>query len=272
MKTMLSEESHLSDQELLQAVDGELSPRESGRVQSHLAACWACRVRQQEIETAIGEFVRLQRQDFNLRIPPADGPRALLKAQLAQHAGPERISRLPWLRSVSLRFGWAVMAVVLAAATVTSFVFRTYVVRAPARFTAVTVPNPRLTPGATVLLSQREICREASVNNKPVPIALQQKVFDEYGIRTAEPRAYEVDYLITPALGGADDIHNLWPESSSATVWNAQVKDALEDHLRNMVCEGQLDLATAQHEIASNWIEAYKKYFHTERPVAEQRY
>ncbi len=269
---MLSEESHLSDQELLQAVDGELSPRESGRVQSHLAACWACRVRQQEIETAIGEFVRLQRQDFNLRIPPADGPRALLKAQLAQHAGPERISRLPWLRSVSLRFGWAVMAVVLAAATVTSFVFRTYVVRAPARFTAVTVPNPRLTPGATVLLSQREICREASVNNKPVPIALQQKVFDEYGIRTAEPRAYEVDYLITPALGGADDIHNLWPESSSATVWNAQVKDALEDHLRNMVCEGQLDLATAQHEIASNWIEAYKKYFHTERPVAEQRY
>ena len=131
MKSMLSEESHLSDQELLLAADGELSPREAGRVQSHLAACWACRVRKQEIETAIGEFVRLQRQDFDLRIPPADGPRALLKAQLAQHAGPERISRLPWLRSVSLRFGWAVMAVVLAAATVTSFVFRTYVVRAP---------------------------------------------------------------------------------------------------------------------------------------------
>jgi hypothetical protein len=269
---MLSEESHLSDQELLQAVDGELSPRESGRVQSHLAACWACRVRKQEIETAIGEFVRLQRQDFNLRIPPPDGPRALLKAQLAQHAGPERVSRLAWFRSVSLRLGWAVLAVVLAAATVTSFVFRTYVRRPAARFTAVTVPNPRLTPGATVLLGQREICGEASVNNKPVPIALQQKVFDEYGIRAAEPRAYEVDYLITPALGGADDIHNLWPESSSATVWNAQVKDALEDHLRNMVCEGQLDLATAQHEIASDWIEAYKKYFHTDRPVAERHY
>ena len=49
-----------------------------------------------------------------------------------------------------------------------------------------------------------------------------------------------MDYLITPALGGADDIHNLWPESSSATVWNAQVKDALEDHLRNLVCDGDL--------------------------------
>jgi hypothetical protein len=91
-------------------------------------------------------------------------------------------------------------------------------------------------------------------------------VFDEYGIR-ASPTAYEVDYLITPALGGADDIRNLWPQSYTATVWNAQVKDALEDHLRDLVCDGQLDLATAQHEIAMNWIDAYKKYFHTDRPL-----
>ena len=27
------------------------------------------------------------------------------------------------------------------------------------------------------------------------------------------------------------------------------------------------DLATAQHEIASNWIAAYKKYFHTQTPL-----
>ena len=79
---MLSEESHLSDQELLLAVDGELSAREAGRVQSHLAACWACRARKQEIEAAIGEFVRLHQQNFDAQIPPADGPRALLKAQL----------------------------------------------------------------------------------------------------------------------------------------------------------------------------------------------
>jgi hypothetical protein len=139
--------------------------------------------------------------------------------------------------------------VVVVVATVTPFVFRSYLGRSSTRSVAVTVPNPRLTPGATVLLSQREICREASVNNKAVPVALQQRVFDEYGLQAAEPRAYEVDYLITPALGGADDIHNLWPESSSATVWNAQVKDELEDHLRNLVCDGQLDLATASTKL-----------------------
>ncbi len=274
---MLSEESHLSDQELLLAVDGELTPREAERVESHLAACWACRVRKQEIETAIGEFVRFQRQSFDSRIPPSDGPRALLKAHLAQQAEAERASRLRWPRSISWRFGWALLAAILAAATVTSLVFRGYLERQSASsmaltMVAVTVPNPSLTPGATVLLSQRELCRETSANNKAVPVALQRRVFDEYGIHAAEPRAYEVDYLITPALGGADDIHNLWPQSNSATVWNAQVKDALEAHLRNLVCEGDLDLATAQREIATNWIDAYKKYFHTDRPVAGLRY
>jgi hypothetical protein len=269
---MLLEESHLSDQELLLAIDGELSPREAGRVQAHCAACWACRVRRQEIETAIAEFVRFQRQNLDLRIPPSDGPRALLKAQLAQLADGQRPSRSRSLRALSWRFGWALVATFLVLSIVGSFVFRSYLERAPSRsIMAVSVPNPSLTPGAAVLLGQGEICREASANNKMVPVALQRKVFEEYGLSAAEPAMYEVDYLITPALGGADDIRNLWPQSSSATVWNAQVKDELEDHLRNLVCDGQLDLATAQHEIASNWIDAYKKYFHTDRPVAGLR-
>jgi hypothetical protein len=131
----------------------------------------------------------------------------------------------------------------------------------------VAVPNPSLTPGATVLVSRGEVCKQSNTKNKAVPLALRRRVFDEYGIQAAEPSAYEVDYLITPALGGADDIHNLWPQSFTATVWNAHVKDELEDRLRELVCDGQLDLATAQREIAANWVEAYKKYFHTDRPL-----
>ena len=83
----------------------------------------------------------------------------------------------------------------------------------------------------------------------------------------ADPKAYEVDYLITPALGGADDIGNLWPQSYSATIWNARVKDALEDRLHELVCRGDVDLTTAQREISRDWISAYKKYFHTDRPL-----
>ena len=109
--------------------------------------------------------------------------------------------------------------------------------RPPARVVAVTVPNPSLTPGATVLVG-REKYAGIKHEEQGRPVALQRRVFDEYGIQSAAPAAYEVDYLITPALGGADDIHNLWPQAYTATVWNAQVKDALEDHLRSLVCDG----------------------------------
>ena len=112
-----------------------------------------------------------------------------------------------------------------------------------------------------------QVCRSMPPKNRLVPASLQRKVFEEYGIAGAEPRAYEVDYLITPALGGADDIRNLWPQSYSSAVWNARVKDALEDRLHDLVCEGQLDLATAQRDISSDWIAAYKKYFDTDKPL-----
>jgi hypothetical protein len=153
----------------------------------------------------------------------------------------------------------------LAAAT--SAILRNLYDRREASLVTVTRPDPALTPGATVLLGRGALCKQTTANNKAVPITLQRRVFDEYGIHNAQPGAYEVDYLITPALGGADDIHNLWPQSNASAVWNAQVKDALEDHLRDLVCDGQLDLNVAQREIASDWIGAYKKYFHTDRPV-----
>ncbi|MBV8844525.1 MAG: HNH endonuclease [Bryobacterales bacterium] len=118
-----------------------------------------------------------------------------------------------------------------------------------------------------MLAKSRDLCKTIEPNNKDVPVALKRQVFAEYGLAHAETRAYEVDYLITPALGGADDIRNLWPHSNTNTEWNAKVKDALESQLRTMVCDGQLDLATAQRELATNWIDAYKKYFHTDRPI-----
>jgi hypothetical protein len=259
----VADDSHLSDRELLLAVDGELSAGDAKRAELHLAACWACRVRRQELETAIGDFVRLHRESFNSSIPPPEGPRALLKAQLGQISEAQPRFRLNWT--------FAAAAILTLAAAVAILVFRNVSERNAAGSIAVSVPNPSLTPGATVRLSQGELCRETSANNKLVSPALQRKVFDEYGLRSSEPGLYEVDYLITPALGGADDIHNLWPQSNTATVWNARVKDELESRLRDLVCDGQVDLATAQQEIATNWIDAYKKYFHTDRPLTGVR-
>jgi hypothetical protein len=255
---MQSPEKHLCDRDLLMAIDGELAPRVAAHAAAHLEACWTCRSRRLELESAIASYVRLRHRAPPL--PSAAGPRALLKAQLRQMA--EARHSNGWAVAARALAWFAAAAAGLAVAWLGASLDRPR----PFQSAAVAVPDPRLTPGVTVRRSREEVCRESDPNNKSVPPDLRRKVFQEYGLRDAEPSLYEVDYLITPALGGADDIRNLWPQSYRGTLWNAQVKDALEDHLREQVCLGNLDLATAQREIATNWIEAYKKYFHTEAP------
>jgi hypothetical protein len=128
------------------------------------------------------------------------------------------------------------------------------------------VPDSRLTPGAVVVISEKQVCSTGAARERFIPAVLAGKVFASYGIRRPHPRQYEVDYLIDPELGGATDSHNLWPQPYS-TVWNAHVKDALEDRLRDLVCSGAVSLPMAQHDIATNWIAAYQKYFKSAVPL-----
>ena len=68
-----------------------------------------------------------------------------------------------------------------------------------------------------------------------------------------------MDHLISLELGGSNGTANLWPEPYDI-VWNARVKDKLENRLHKMVCAGQIDLPIAQKAIAKNWIAAYQRY------------
>jgi len=45
-----------------------------------------------------------------------------------------------------------------------------------------------------------------------------------------------------------------------------RVKDQLEDHLHELVCRGNLQLAIAQEAIASNWIASDKTYYNADKP------
>ena len=43
--------------------------------------------------------------------------------------------------------------------------------------------------------------------------------------------------LTNPELGDTNNPRNLWPQPYISTTWNAQLKDALETHLHELVCE-----------------------------------
>lgn len=275
VKESLPVSNHLSDEQILLMLDGEVSRARAEETNAHLTFCWACRARTAEIEATIEEFVSAHRRRVDPELPSSEGALALLKARLGEAAS-EPV-RGGWMRFLQIQPAQRAVAYLLIAVAISwagaTLIFKEaghYRSRLQADLLAsAPVPDPSLTPGATRPVSLGDVCampHEEVV--REVSSTLRQQVFAEYGI--AHPRAgdYEIDYLIAPGLGGADDIRNLWPQPSAASAWNARTKDSLEERLHQLVCGGKLDLPTAQRAIASNWISAYKKYLGGVREVA----
>ncbi|HTW22293.1 MAG TPA: zf-HC2 domain-containing protein [Candidatus Baltobacteraceae bacterium] len=271
---MRHDSDHISDEDLLRASDGELSVQRAEQVLAHVAHCSACRAKMESLEAASADFSRAYRAAEIPDLPSAATARGNLQRRLASLSRAASPSR-PKARANPLSSqGWAyAFAAALLLAALTLGWLRRSALPPQAHDLAASVangpllPDTRLTPGATRPVTANQICIGSGPAEARPPLRMQQAVFHEYGMDGAPPRNYEVDHLITPALGGTDDIRNLWPEPYASTEWNAHVKDDLEDHLHDLVCGGKLDLATAQRDMASNWIQAYKKYFHADQPL-----
>jgi len=257
---MFKEPGHLSDEDILLVLDGESSRKLARSAQAHVAACWECRSRMGELEGTIEAFVSLHRRtlDRELReLPDPKVPTALLRARLGEAAAGKSGSHFFRLPVFARAFVWLCAAVLVAG----GLLFFKHLQSRPFTLANRTVPDPRLTPGATRTVSLGDVCsmpHEEVVRD--VSGSLRQQVFREYGIVDPRSEDYEVDYLIAPGLGGTEDIRNLWPEPATSSTWNAHRKDALEERLHQLVCDGQLDLSTAQKAIATDWITAYEKY------------
>ena len=259
----MEDSGHLSDEELVLTADAELAAGRIIAIERHLSACWQCRTRRQELEGAVMAFVRCQQE---IPLPASDTSRAALIARIRTlpQSEPERPPR--WMPPTPV---WRVAAGACALTFVLLGVAWLQVRHSGAN-RAVFQPSPQLTPGAALVMDRDQLCHSTLPKNKGVSADLRRKVFQVYGIAQADPKLYEVDYLITPALGGAEDVRNLWPQSYMSTVWNARVKDELEDRLHELVCHGDLELSQAQHDIATNWIDAYKKYVGAQGPTTGQ--
>jgi hypothetical protein len=275
----MSGEHHISDETLLLYSDGELPPKRAEEVRAHLLDCSGCASKIDELENRLAEVGNVQRARFDSKLPPANQARSALQIRLAELTfKPEQRSeksRLGWVRSVVTPGpqGYA-LAGLLLVLVLTLAIYRREIRSGSEQISASlglwSEPLTNLTPGATVPVTRAQVCSEGPERPVPaVPASLQRMVLAEYGVKGKAPDAYEVDYLITPELGGATDIRNLWPEPYQDTAWNAHVKDQLEERLHQMVCHGDLDLATAQQDISRDWIAAYRKYFHTDQPLAE---
>lgn len=266
---------HISDEDLLLASDDELSVHRAEQLLAHVANCSRCRARMEALEGAAADFSRAYRASEVPDLPSAATARANLQRRLASLSNaPSPSPRTRWWANPFSLHRWAYVfaAALLVAALTMGWLDRSASQRDADDLSSPIasgplLPDTRLTPGATRPVTANQICIGSGPAEARPPLRLQQAVFHEYGMDGAPPRAYEVDHLITPALGGTDDIRNLWPEPYTSTEWNAHVKDDLEDHLHDLVCGGKLDLATAQRDMASNWIQAYKKYFHADEPL-----
>jgi hypothetical protein len=128
----------------------------------------------------------------------------------------------------------------------------------------LSLPDARCTPGAisaavTQASIQSTICRRGYTRTVRPPASVtgpeKEGSLAAYG-DTGPPHAYEYDHLVPLELGGAaNDPRNLWPEPGAVP----NPKDKLENRLRSMVCDGELRLAAAQREIATNWVGAYHR-------------
>lgn len=246
---------HISDRELLLDLDGELNSERAEAVHDHLDHCELCHDRQADLAIASQEF---EASYWKLGIPDARKSRAALLKTLEQDRSHSARQNVLWKTAAGFA---AVVAIAIAWRVGSSPSSRT--------LEPGFAPVPSLTPGFTRPISREALCSNDAEQPELQRVAndLAQQVFHRYGIESPRPRTYEIDYLIPPELGGAEDARNLWPQPYARGVWNARVKDALEDRLRALVCDGKIDLATAQHELARDWIGAYKRYFRTDKPL-----
>jgi hypothetical protein len=128
-------------------------------------------------------------------------------------------------------------------------------------------PDPNLT-GGSVRIDGHDVstaCGHAKEHRGPINHTRRDEILRRYGLPLGTHPDYQIDHLIPLCLGGGDDPSNLWPQPrrSIELKWNAEAKDRLERLICDIVCAGQLDIATAQEAFAKDWIAAYHKYYET---------
>lgn len=131
------------------------------------------------------------------------------------------------------------------------------------------LPDQALTPGAVRTTDKTEICTTKTSDVRNVPGSLKEAVRRRYGMTSKRDlwcntqEACEIDHLVPLAVGGSNEITNLWPQPYEGQ-WNAHHKDQLEAKMKRLLCAGKVTVEEAQSIFKNNWVEGYKKFIATE--------
>ena len=120
------------------------------------------------------------------------------------------------------------------------------------------LPDHRLTPGAlnqdvTQSNIDQTVCVKGYTKTIRPPAYYTNKLkklqIKQYGYSDTNPKDYEEDHLIALSIGGSPtDERNLWPQARNSE-WGADKKDQLEFVIYKMVCNREITLQQAQHDI-----------------------
>lgn len=91
---------HPGEEQLLRYADGELSPRESAGVRTHLEACWECRAELDRVQAAVTDCIHYRKAVLEAHLPPPPAPWRDLSAGFAAVNRELAAERPAWWRSL----------------------------------------------------------------------------------------------------------------------------------------------------------------------------
>lgn len=121
------------------------------------------------------------------------------------------------------------------------------------------LPDHGCTPGAVFPEATPDITCVSGYTKtvRNVSLKLRKSVFAEYGVPYPQPTgSYELDHLIPLALGGNNNIANLFPQPAEPKP-GFKEKDVVEIYLWQEVCASRADMGAAQRQIAGDWLKIY---------------
>jgi hypothetical protein len=136
------------------------------------------------------------------------------------------------------------------------------------------LPRQDLTPGAYFAdVTIDDVRKDGfSATVRDVTEAEKRKVFELYGLDYERERSKrEADHVIELAVGGANDIRNIWPQQLHLNYHGRDMgaieKDKLEKKVLAAVRAGKMSLHEAQAGLAGDWTVLYRKMVAAEFPV-----